>query len=93
MKSIFLLLLLASTAYLAAYEKEGDVLVLTDENLAQAIQEHDHLFVKFYAPWCPHCKEIAPKWTKWASELKGKVTFAKIDAEQHSKSGQEHNVF
>jgi hypothetical protein len=33
-------------------EEEDDVLVLTDGNYKQALEEHDTLLVEFYAPVC-----------------------------------------
>lgn len=56
----------------------GEVQILTAENFTLATNG-GKWFVKFYAPWCGHCKSLAPTWEKTASELKGKVNIAKVD--------------
>ena len=60
---------------------QGDIAVLTDENWDKAKQlskENDWL-VEFYAPWCGHCKALAPIYKEAASKIKT-LRFAKIDA-------------
>lgn len=38
------------------------------------------LFIKFFAPWCGHCKSLAPVWEELARTLAGDVRVAEIDA-------------
>lgn len=49
-------------------------------------------FVEFYAPWCGHCKNLAPEWNKLATTLKGEMKVAKVDATVNSQSGQRFKV-
>lgn len=67
-------------------EKEGNVVVLTGANFAEkALDAKSDVFVKFYAPWCGHCKQLAPVWTDIADKLKDYkgVTIAKFDATEN----------
>lgn len=40
-------------------------------------------FLKFYAPWCGHCKKMAPTLDKVAPYLSGKMAIGKIDCTQY----------
>lgn len=65
---------------------DKDVVVLTDDNFEQTIfSSKDIWMVEFYAPWCGHCKNLEPEWNAAATELKGKVKFAKVDATAEQK--------
>jgi len=94
MFKIFSFFLIALTACFA-YQKDGDVLVLTDADLADAIKEHQFILIEFYAPWCGHCKKLEPEYLKAAQELAKKnlpVALAKVDATENAESAQEYEV-
>jgi len=72
-----------------------DVVVLTTDNFDSTINENDFVFVEFYAPWCGHCKKLAPDWEKLASDLKkagSPVVIAKLDATEHSGPATTYQV-
>lgn len=53
-----------------------------------------HKLVEFYAPWCGHCKQLAPKYEKVASafETEENVIVAKVDADKHRSLGERFSV-
>lgn len=72
---------------------EGDVAVLTSENWEQAqkLSHEEDWLVEFYAPWCGHCKALAPVYQEAAAEIKT-LRFAKIDATAFSTIRKEAGV-
>lgn len=57
----------------------SDVLDLTTETFDDALKTNSVVLVEFYAPWCGHCKTLAPKFEAAATQLKGVAAIAKVD--------------
>lgn len=63
-------------------EEDEGIPVLTTENFDTFIGMYDLVFVKFYAPWCGHCKKMIPDYAQLASVMheEGGVPIVKVDA-------------
>lgn len=69
-------------ALLLGVSAGGDVLEYTDSNFEELIKGHEVALVKFYAPWCGHCKKMAPEFEKASTKLKANdppIALVKVD--------------
>jgi len=46
----------------------------------------------FFAPWCGHCKSLAPHWAAASAQLKGKVNLGAVDATVHSDLATKYGI-
>jgi thioredoxin domain-containing protein 5 len=65
----------AKTDDVVVEEESSYVLEFTDHNHDDAIGSRGKLvFIKYFAPWCGHCKNLAPTWKALAEEFKDDLT-------------------
>lgn len=67
-----------------------DVVTVDADNFEKVVTSHPNVVVEFYAPWCGHCKKLAPEYEKAAgilSKEENKVILAKCDATDEKNKG------
>ena len=90
----FFLVALLGSAF-AEFEKEGGVIVGTADNFDDVLAASNHVLAEFYAPWCGHCKSLAPEYEKAAQQLEkdgSEALLVKIDATVHGDLAKEFGV-
>ncbi|KAF9942972.1 hypothetical protein BGZ67_008603 [Mortierella alpina] len=58
---------------------DGQVIVLDAKTYESSLNNGQPWLVEYYAPWCGHCKALAPVYEELAKALKNKVNVAKVD--------------
>jgi protein disulfide-isomerase A1 len=92
---IFVLILAVAFAETSDFTRDEGVVVLTTKNFEQALADFDYALVEFYAPWCGHCKHLAPEYAKAAqtlAESNPEIKLCKVDATEEGPLAEKYEV-
>jgi len=82
-RSSLLLLSLVAFCYAGGlYSSNSNVIQLNKNNFHEVFDTPHVWMVEFYAPWCGHCKNLAPAWEAAATNLKGVVRVAAVNCDE-----------
>jgi thiol-disulfide isomerase/thioredoxin len=51
-----------------------------DKKFQEFLQKNDDVLIMVFAPWCPHCHQIMPKFVKMAKKVKGNMALCNAEA-------------
>jgi len=95
-KSIFAVLLVILPA-IASADDVIDLSSYSTSDFKTELEKYDVALVEFFAPWCGHCKRLAPEYEKASTELKSNdppVPLVKVDctSDMGKENCQENGV-
>ncbi|XP_051205192.1 protein disulfide isomerase-like 1-4 [Lolium perenne] len=74
---------------------ETHVVLLAAANFSSFLAARRHAMVQFYAPWCAHCRALAPDYAAAAASLAAQqadVALAKVDATEDAELTEQYGV-
>ncbi|KAL3538253.1 hypothetical protein ACH5RR_001619 [Cinchona calisaya] len=85
---------LAFFFFFASALADDNVVVLTEENFEKEVGQDRGALVEFYAPWCGHCKKLAPEYEKLGASFKKakSVLIGKVDCDEHKSICSKYGV-
>eukprot|EP01084_Bolivina_argentea_P133469 235552_1 len=79
MKLLYFALFLGLFSGWSAQSEERVVTLDSQQTFEDFVKNEKHTIIEFYAPWCGHCKQLAPQFEEAATTLHPKIKLAKVD--------------
>ena len=77
----------------ALYSKNSGVVDLNANNFDNRVKDSNGIWiVEFYAPWCGHCKNLAPEYQKAAKALAGVVGVGAVNCDEEKQLCGQYGV-
>ena len=73
----------------------GKLTSITNNNVEEILSSESgqHKFVKFFAPWCGHCKKMRPDWDKLADQnTNDNIIIADVDCTVEKKLCEKYKI-
>lgn len=70
--------------------QDGPVTIVVGKNFDEVVMNNDNdVLIEFYAPWCGHCKKLAPIYDELGEKTKSikGLTIAKMDSTENEVDG------
>eukprot|EP00771_Trimastix_marina_P000007 gnl/Trimastix_PCT/1002.p1 GENE.gnl/Trimastix_PCT/1002~~gnl/Trimastix_PCT/1002.p1 ORF type:complete len:493 (-),score=175.94 gnl/Trimastix_PCT/1002:138-1571(-) len=71
---------------------DSAVLELSDKDFKETLSANEFIMVKFFTPWCGHCRKLAPIYEEAATALKDEIPFAKVDCTSAKEACKEMGI-
>jgi protein disulfide-isomerase A1 len=87
-------LLAVLALYIVASAIADDVVVGDEKNFDGILKGSTYVLAEFYAPWCGHCKNLEPEYSRAATTLKNlpNLKVVKVDATTERELGEKYSV-
>ncbi|NYT05536.1 MAG: thioredoxin [Methanomicrobiales archaeon] len=73
----------------AVRPKPGQVVVITDATLQQALRDHPRVLIDFWAEWCGPCRMVGPVVEALASEYAGRMVVGKCNTDENPHTARQ----
>lgn len=70
----------------------SEVIELSKENFEKEIKDNKVVVIDFWAAWCGPCRTLSPILDELSEEMKGKVTFCKVNVDDNQELAAQHQI-